>query len=259
MTNHAEHDDIRELLVPFALGELSDGELARVQRALDGSPSLRSELAAIEETSARLILGRVAEVEAPPALRGRVLDAIGVAGSRSSVNERAAAAATSRGRTLRSWSWPRLAVPALAGGFAAACIVLAVVTFGLKDDLDDANQRIGTLQSRMDESREQAKDTLTVSTHGDMSPASGQLVRVSDDRWVLLMNDVPDPGQGNSWQVWSADAKGNIRNIGQWVAAARSQALVVDTGDIRQVMVSFEHTEKPVPTPSTEPVMSVKV
>lgn len=266
MTEHAGHDDIRELLVPFALGELVDGELRRVQAALDASPELRGELAAIEETNARLIVGSVAHVAAPAALRGRVLDAIGAADRRAVEPDAAAApaAATVHGPVVtpaapsRRWRWPRIVVPALAGGFAVACIALGLVATSLNDDLDAANRRLDGLERRAAEARA-ASDSVPVSTHGDMAPASGQLIRIGSDRWVLLMRDVPDPGAGNSWQVWTADDDGNIRNVGQWVAGASSQALLVTEADIRQVMVSFETTEQPVPTPGSEPVMSVEV
>lgn len=67
------HDDLRELLVPFSLGELEPAERARVKRALDEDPSLREELVAIEETAARLVAS-VPRHAAPPALKQRVLD-----------------------------------------------------------------------------------------------------------------------------------------------------------------------------------------
>jgi hypothetical protein len=254
------HDDIRELLLPYSLDLLEPGDRARVEQALAADPALRSELASVEDIGAQLV-GGVELTPAPPQLRGRVLAAIqhGVAHDDSDVAATAAPIPITSAPSRRRF---RFAMPALAGGLAAACIALAVVSVSLRSDLDSARDRADRLAAEAD-----GKDVppgldgathYAVSTNSGFAKASGSLIQVSKDKWILLFNDVPAPGVGKSWQVWTADSNGLIQNVAQW-STGSTQLIVLDRADIKEVMVSYEPTTRPAPVPSSAPVADVKV
>jgi hypothetical protein len=245
--NGDEH--IRELLVPYSLGLLSDDEARDVRVALDASSELRSELAEIEAAGATLVRGAVQMETAPAVLRARVLDSIGAA-DRSS--------ASARRRADRRVRWRTLVPSAIAAGCAGACAVLAVVAISFHNDLDTANHK---LDAAAEQRRSVPADLSlhTVSTTGDMKPASGQLIRIASDRYVLLLHDVPDPGVGNSWQIWTANSRGKVANVGKWVDGASTQAILVSGDDIHTVMISHEPTRRDATQPSSAAMAQVSI
>lgn len=267
--------DIQELLLPYSLGQLDDAERARVRLALDADPRLREQLAEFEELAARLV-SSVEQVPAPTALKARVMDAVD-AGARGGAQQQAAQAVqTAQFEQLepveqelpmttvtrpsrfrrRQFAWP-----ALAGGLAAACVALAVVSVGLDRELEQRDSRLDRIEAQLEEGEDSpfaGSETLAVSTSGKLDPATGSLVRVGDDTFVLLLRDVPSPGVGNSWQVWTADRNGIVRNAGLWQSGS-VQTMVLDAADISQVMVSLEPTTRPAPVPSSDPVANVQV
>jgi hypothetical protein len=252
------HDDIRELLLPYSLDLLEPGERARVEQALAADPALRTELASFEEVGARLVSG-VELTPAPPQLRGRVLDAIHQGVDRDAVAPTPVASlAHARERRRR-----RFVMPAFAGGLAVACLALAVVAVSLRNDLDSARSRADRLAAAANSARGQQNELAgathyAVSTNDGFAKASGSLIQVSRDKWILLFNDVPSPGVGKSWQVWTADSNGLIQNVAQW-STGSTQLIVLDRADIKEVMVSYEPTTRPAPVPSSAPVADVKV
>ena len=258
--NDAHSEEMRELLLPYALGQLSVTEREQLEVALDADPDLRRELEAIEELGAR-ILADVPRVAAPAALRTRVLDAVSPGADRP-VSESAAAPVASLdvARTRRR----RLLPGAIAGSLVAACLVLAVVAVDLSRDLDVARDRADRLAQVAAERPGppqgfEGSTTHPVSTTGEFADAHGSLVRISDKQWILLLRNVPSPGIGKSWQVWTLDSNGLVENVAQWVKGDSTRMIVLDRSDIKEVMVSFEPSTRPVPVPSSAPVADVKV
>jgi hypothetical protein len=251
-----EHQELPELLVPYALGQLDAAAATRVKRALDTDPELRAQYAEIEAVGARLAAS-VPAVAAPPALRSRVLDAVAAAAVPHPVEP------LRRERVQRS-RW-RFALPSLAAGFAAATLVLAGVAINLDRKLDDtaSDLKAATSEGAGRPSGAPAgfegSTIHPVSTSGDMAPASGSLINVGGDQMLLVLRDVPEPGEGNSWQVWTADSDGTIQNVAQWISGGETQIVAIDRTDITEVMVSFEETTTPVPAPTSAPVADVKV
>lgn len=267
MTDDHRHDEIRELLLPYALGELDPADRARVERELDADVELRRELELFEAVGARVVSG-IELTPAPPAMKGRVMAAVRAGADRPPVAEPVAAPAsaaeprrigTARSERRRRW----FAGPAFAGSLAAACLVLAVVAIDLGRDLDAAERRAERLERSASEGDGPppgfgGAEPFAVATSGNFKSATGSLIKVSETKWILAVEDVPSPGLGHSWQVWTADSNGIVRNVAQWVSGG-TQLIVLDSPDITEVMVSFEPTTRPAPSPSLPPVADVKV
>ncbi|MCW2973873.1 MAG: hypothetical protein JWN72_2146, partial [Thermoleophilia bacterium] len=200
-TPHSDaHDELAELLVPYALGLLDDADAVRVQAALDTDPALRDEYAAIQATSAALV-GSVPIVPAPASVRTRVFEAIGAAEQRAQEPIEAPVAPVvpiTRASGRRRPRFAAFALPAFAAVSAAACIALAVVAINLNNDLDDTRGKL----ARTGTAADAGFAPHMVSTSGELAPASGALLKVADGQYVLMLRDVPDPGLGKSWQVW---------------------------------------------------------
>ena len=255
MTDHHEHEDIRELLMPYALRELDDAAVLRVERALSTSPELRAELAGIDGVAARL-LEQVPHVAAPPALRDRVLGTIGAVSPSHADTARepapAAVVSLSRRRALR------YAVPTLTAASMAASLVLAFVAFSLHADLDAARSRADRAVAASGD-RASDRSMLPMSTSGALAPASGVLMPVDERHWMLEVRNLPSPGAGHSWQVWTANANGKVQNVAQWTGAASMSGIMIDRPDVTAVMISLEPTTKPMASPSAKPVAEVYV
>ncbi len=266
MTDSNAHDEVRELLALYALRQLDERDQVRVERALAADPALRRELGEFEQVGARLGEAFAAS-PAPASIKHNVMASVRASAAHragGTIEDIAVAAASARPMPARERARRRwFGAPAFAGAMAAACLVLAVVTINTAQDLESANLRADRLEQAAKERSgppagfENAKPH-TVSTNGDFEGATGSLVRVADDKWILLFNDVPTPAVGKSWQVWTADSNGLIENVAQW-KSGETQLLVLDRKDIVEVMVSYEPTTRPAPVPSSDPVADVKV
>ncbi|MCW2926181.1 MAG: anti-sigma factor [Thermoleophilia bacterium] len=284
-TPHDNHEEIRELLLPYSLGELDPVERARVEQAIAAEPALRRELNELEDVAARLVQS-LPRVAAPAALRSRVLDAVHAGTDRRLAAESdpataaapGAATATSSATTVPDApvsldrarfrrdraSRPRFVLPAFAGALAVACIALALVAFDLRGELDSQRDKVAELQTTSQE-RDSAPvgferaSSHEMTTSGRFEQTKGSLVQVSDKHWILLLRDLPSPGVGNTWQIWTADSRGQIHNVGQWGTGEDTGVLLLKSGDVREVMVSFEQTTRPAPVPSGTPVADVKI
>ncbi|MCB0879058.1 MAG: anti-sigma factor [Thermoleophilia bacterium] len=260
---------IRELLVPYALRELEPADRARVERALEHDPDLRAELDQIEAAGVALV-EQLPRHAAPQRVKSNVMAAVRASAQAAAEQEALAAgaptfeadAAPAR-RPRRRW----LGAPAFSAALAAACVVLAFVAFDLNGKLDKANDRADRLARSASSGADGAggppagfSDATmhTVSTTSSFGSATGSLIRLSDDKWLLAFNDVPEPAKGRSWQVWTADSGGTIRNVAQW-DKGETQLVMLDSSDIVEVMVSYEPTLEPAPAPSSAPVADVKV
>jgi len=272
MIDDRRHQEILELLVPYALGEL-DGE-ARVllEAALDTDPTLRVELAEIEAVGAALLSG-VVEHAAPPALKSRVLDAVGAAskphaapraGDTTAPGVNTPSAPTSLG-AHRARRRSRFLMPSFAGALAAACVALALVAINLNGDLDSTRDQLRKVQAAPTARDASAPagfedaQPFAVATMNSFADARGSLIKLKGDKYLLALNGIPSPGVGKSWQVWTRDSSGLIRNVAAWTTADESQLLVIDKADVVEVMISYEASSRPVPTPSDDVVADVQL
>jgi len=259
MTTDDEHrQEIREQLLPYALRELGPDDRMRVEEALDGDPTLRRELEDVEAAGARL-MASVPHVPAPASLKGRVLSAVSAGADRPDLAKSPAVVPITQARS----AWRGQIAPFGIAGLAAACIALALVSFGLDRDRDSERARADRLEQQAGEERASGGflgvSSRELTTSGSMQSATGSLIRVSEDKWILLLRGVPAPGVGRSWQIWTADSRGQIRNVAQWLDGGDTRVVVLDRSDIKQVMVSLEPTTRPAPVPSSDPVVNINV
>jgi anti-sigma factor RsiW len=260
------HDDLHELLVPYALGELDPSEQARVEVALDADPALRRELDEIEQAGSLLVAGGMRRQTAPPQLKGRVMAAVRAGADRSTAAPEAAPAAAPvvelprTARARRRW----FEAPAFSGALVAACVLLAVVTVNLSNDLDSTRDQLDQLE-QAEPTRDDVPSTMpaafqdatpySVPTTQEFESTDGSLIRVSEDKWILAFRDVPEPANGKTWQVWTASSTGEIRNVAQWLTGD-TQLVVLDSDDIVEVMVSYETGVEPAPAPTLDGVVA---
>jgi hypothetical protein len=263
MSSNTPHDDLHELLVPYSLGELEGDELARVERALREDASLRAELDSLQATAAAM-LGSLPRREAPAALRQRVLDAVDAASSAEREPVEAAPMYVlprePRAPQARPARWRRLAMPALSGALAAACVALLVWAIDLRGQLEDARSTDGAPVAPAGDGPPnwvRLAETHKVSTVGEFQQVSARVLEV-DGQFLLMIEDLPDPEPGTSWQVWTAEGD-EIHNVAQWTDGRRIQLLVVPDPNVEQLMISHERTTQPVATPGSAPLASVEV
>jgi hypothetical protein len=261
--DNRHHDDLHELLVPYALRALDPSERARVEVALDADPALRRELDEIEQAGALLLAGGIRRETAPPQLKGRVMATVRAGADRAAAPaEQPPAPVVELGsarRARRRW----FESPAFSGALVAACVLLAVVTVNLASDLDSTRDQLDELEQAAPASEAPASMPVafegatpyTVPTTHEFEESVGSLIRVSDDKWVLAFQDVPEPEDGKTWQVWTASSTGEIRNVAQW-QTGDTQLLVIDNDDIVEVMVSYETGVEPAPAPTLDGVVA---
>ncbi len=184
----SDGQDPRDQLVPYVLGELTDVERQRLEQQLASDPALREELVQIEEMSLTM-LAATPQLAAPPALKGRVMEAIDGAVAH---DVRVAAAPEPAAHSRAGWMQrlrERLApAPAFAGGFAVACAVLAVLLVDARSELGDARDEARAARAAVSASPQM----LPVRTTDQLTGARGHLMR-EGNRFVLVFEDLPSP------------------------------------------------------------------
>jgi anti-sigma-K factor RskA len=172
-------DDLKEA---YALGALSEEERREVEDYLGTHPELRAEVDDLRSV-ANLLALTPQEYEPSPKLRRDLLSRIS-----SSPGTTPAAAPSPR----RAGLW-RLFGP---GGLAAAA-VLALVTVGMfvwNAALQNENQ---TLQGEL-----QGQQTYALEGTGAAQGVQGEVVRLGDERAMLIAEDLPSPPEGETYEAW---------------------------------------------------------
>ena len=172
-------DDLKEA---YALGALSEEERREVEDYLGTHPELRAEVDDLRSV-ANLLALTPQEYEPSPELRRDLL-------SRISSSPVATPAAAPSPRRAGLW---RLFGP---GGLAAAA-VLALVTVGMfvwNAALQEENQ---TLQGEL-----QGQQTYALEGTGAAQGVQGEVVRLGDERAMLIAEDLPSPPEGETYEAW---------------------------------------------------------
>ncbi len=172
-------DDLKEA---YALGALSEEERREVEYYLGEGPELHAEVDDLEST-ANLLALTPQEHEPSPELRRELLRRIS-----SSPEAISAAGPSTRQNRLRRLFGP--------GGLAAAA-ALALVTIGMfawNASLQEENQ---TLQGEL-----QGQQTHALQSTGTAQEVRGEVVRLGDERAVLVAEDLPSPPEGETYQAW---------------------------------------------------------
>jgi anti-sigma-K factor RskA len=172
-------DDLKEA---YALGALSEEERREVEDYLITHPELRAEVDDLRSV-ANLIALAPQEYEPSPKLRRDLMNRI-------SSSPDATPAADPSPRQSGLW---RVFGP---GGLAAAA-VLALVTIGMfawNASLQEENQ---TLQGEL-----QGQQTYALEGTGAAQEVQGEVVRLGDERAVLVAEDLPSPPEGETYETW---------------------------------------------------------
>jgi anti-sigma-K factor RskA len=204
------HDEIRELLTDYVLGDLPSSESAAVHRHLDECAACAAE--ARDLASAFEAIGQSIEPIAPPAhVRGRVLDRLArEAQGRSHALAAAVRPARRAPRGRPVW----LAAAALALLVLAGLLALAQQRVGRLDDaLRAAESDVARLTGDAAAVAEQADLAVTILTATDMrridlqgfeaSRAATARAYWSATKGLLIVADrLPPPPPGRTYQVW---------------------------------------------------------
>jgi anti-sigma-K factor RskA len=203
------HDEIRELLTDYVLGDLPPGENASVRRHLDGCPECAAEVRDL--SIAFHAIGQSVEPVAPPAdLKERVLDSL----ARERQGAHHLEAPTLSARPPRGWRpvWlaaAALAILALAGLLAAAQQRAA----RLQDALRAAEHDVARLTGEAATVAGQADLAVAILTATDMRRIDLQGFEASRDAtarayWsatqglLIVADRLPAPPPGRAYQVW---------------------------------------------------------
>ncbi len=172
-------DDLKEA---YALGALSDEERQEVEEYLRTHPELRAEVDDLKSIAHLLALAPQ-EYEPSPELRRDLMSRI------SSSPD-----ATPAGPSLRQNGLRRLFGP---GGLAAAAALALVVLgmFAWNASLQEENQ---ALQGEIQEQR----TTYALQGTGAAQGVRGEVVRIGDERAVLVAEDLPSPPEGETYEAW---------------------------------------------------------
>jgi anti-sigma-K factor RskA len=172
-------DDLKEA---YALGALSEQERREVEGYLGEHPELRAEVDDLRSVANLLALSP-REYEPSPKLRRELLRRIS-----SSPGTTSAAEPSARQTTLRRLFGP--------GGLAASA-ALALVAIGMlawNASLQEENQ---TLQGELE-----GQQTYALEGTGAAQEVRGEVVRLGDDRAVLVADDLPSSPEGETYQAW---------------------------------------------------------
>jgi anti-sigma-K factor RskA len=175
-------DDLKDA---YALGALSEEERREVEEYLGTHSELRTEVDDLRSVANLLALAP-REYEPSPKLRRDLMNRI----SSSPVETPAADPSTRQGGLLRRLFGP--------GGLAAAA-VLALVTIGMvtwNASLQEENQALqGELQG-------QRTSSYALQGTGAAQEVRGEVVRLGDERAVLIADNLPSPPEGKTYEAW---------------------------------------------------------
>ena len=174
-------DDLKEA---YALGALSEEERREVEDYLGEHPELHAEVDDLESVANLLALAPQ-EHEPSPKLRRDLLNSI----SSSSPGTTSAAEPSTRQTTFWRHFGP--------GGLAAAA-ALALVTVGMfawNASLQEENR---TLQGEL----EGQQKSYALQSTGAAQEVRGEVVRLGDERAVLVAEDLPSPPEGETYEAW---------------------------------------------------------
>jgi anti-sigma-K factor RskA len=172
-------DDLKEA---YALDALSEEERLEVEDYLRTHPELRAEVDDLKSI-ANLLAFAPQEHEPSPKLRRDLLNRISSSPGAAS----AAEPSTRQGGLWRLFG---------SGGLAAAA-VLALVTIGMfvwNASLQEENR---ALQSEL-----QGQQTYALQGTGAAQGVQGEVVRLGDERAVLVAEDLPAPPEGETYEAW---------------------------------------------------------
>jgi len=242
------HDELRELLAPYALDALRPQETRDLEAHLATCEACQRELALLREVAGGLAAG-VTVATPPAALRARILDAV-----------------APRPRVV---SLPRLWGVGLA---AAAALVVVLVGLNvslnrqiaaLSRDNQTLNQQLTAINERLG-AQERVLALLanpasrTTPLAGSV-PANVRFVFHHDTRQgALVVSDLPDPGADRVYQLWLVAGQ-DLVSAGIFRPVQGRSVIVPVTADFSRfqvVAISVERGPTGAPRPSGAPILA---
>jgi anti-sigma-K factor RskA len=219
--------DIHALTGAYALDAVSGAEREAFERHLSECESCRQEVAELRETATRLALA--ASADPPPELRSRVLDEIRTV--RQLPPETGVVPLRARGRNRTALRLTSMAAAAL---FVVAA-ALGVIVVRQNDELDRTRAQAAEMSQILRAGDAQVL-TLDEGDKGKMTVAMSR----SENRMLLLTEDLPSPPDGKDFQVWTGH-KGTMISAG-FLNPENGEALLAVSGfgDADEVGVTVE-------------------
>jgi hypothetical protein len=229
------HDAVEPLLGELALGTI-DPRLAEVAHAhVADCAACRVELDELSAAVAELERASgPAAIEPGPADRAALL----LAASRTPQHVPTATPRRRAGARRGVGAW------IVAAGTSAACVVLAVLVAGARDDAR-------SLQRSLDAARGDQVPVLKGASIDSLDidgPFGGTRADVvlKRDAGIVTFRDVPAPPEGEAWHVWATDGDSRIASLGT-IDGARELAILaidgIDADDVARIVVTTEPVE----------------
>jgi hypothetical protein len=213
----AEHDALRDLIAPVALGAARSSEVARVEAHAAACTVCREELAALRAGADVLALA-VEQIDPPDSLKRSLMDAVRAEapGRQAAVGvtgRHAPPAPAHRERSRPAWlarlrPWPVTAVVASVAALLLGWNIALQTTRGDHRDVS----------------------TLSVSGTADAPRISGRVVYVPDeDTAIVRLDRLPPLRAGDAYQLWVI-RNGRPTSAGLFEATGRARAERTVTG-----------------------------
>jgi anti-sigma-K factor RskA len=220
------HDHIRELIAPVALGAATEVEEAEVERHAATCHECRAELEALRGAATGLAL-EVPQMDPPPQLKARVMDAV-----RADARARAVVAkAPAPRRRLSLW-------PATAGALAVLAVGLVAWNVSLQSDT--------------------GAEAAPISFVGTADPTIRGTVVIGDDGVaVMRVTGLPLPAAGVSYELWTI-RNGVPRSEGFAAMTPTGEAVVATAaiGDATALAITPE-VRTNTAAPTVDPIIVV--
>ncbi len=224
--------EVEELAGAYALRALPADALQEVEEHL-ASCAAHPDMAALQATALTLIAA-APEMEPPPGLRTRLMEA---------VRRDTAAEAREASAARRRWSWPRFSPYALAGALAVAVAALLAWNVLLQVSSDGDGE------------------ATFVRTLTDGGAARGRILYDTEQKMALMTVQSLEPlPPDQTYQVWAISA-GKPTGIGVFntsESGEASEVMAVDLSDAEIVAVTIEPAGGS-PQPTTEPILTAKM
>ncbi|MDQ3628635.1 MAG: anti-sigma factor [Actinomycetota bacterium] len=234
-------DDLHTLVGAYALDALAPSEEVRFEDHLATCSACRQELDELLATAARL--GEAVAVAPSPEVRRRLMEAV-----RRTPQERPLVA------SIRPGGWRRQAPLLLAAAAVLAVVASLGAFFVERERLEDFQASQSTLSSVL--TAPDAQDTTTRVDGGRVRVVSSPAL----DQAVVLMADMPSPGENKAYELWSVGDDGPVSEGVISTSDLGSAGLhLIDTLDAASSLAMTVEPEGGSPTgkPTSDPVVSV--
>ncbi len=207
----AEHDALRDLIAPVALGAAEPHEVARVEAHAAECAVCREELSSLR-AGADLLAMAVPQLDPSPGLKASLMATVR---AEAAARAEPAGVAPARARARRSWlpAWLSRPWPAVA---AAACVAALLIG--------------GTIILQTGSEDGRSVTTLAMAGTPDAPGVTGSVLYVpEEDTAVVTLSRLPPLDEGDAYQLWVI-RDGEARSAGLFEPTGPAAARTVATG-----------------------------